>query len=58
MILSAAQRWKSYNIALYNSLKNWVNHINNIEAIDAVKYDSDIPEEYCTIVLQTLAENF
>lgn len=58
MILSGAQRWKSYNIALYNSLKNWVNHINNIEAIDAVKYDSEIPEEYCTTVLQTLAENF
>lgn len=57
-ILIGANKWKMYHIALYNSLKNWINSINDIEEIDAVKFDSEIPERYCTAVLQNLAENF
>ena len=58
MVIEGAKRWKLYNTTLYNSLKNWINDIDNIEDLEAVKYDSAIPEKYCTTVLQTLTENF
>lgn len=57
-ILTGASKWKQYNMALYNSLKNWINSIEDISVIDAISYDSEIPEEYCSIVLQSLTENF
>jgi hypothetical protein len=57
-ILIGASKWKNYHIALYNSLKNWINNIDDIEVIDSVKFDSEIPDRYCTVVLQSLTENF
>ena len=57
-ILIGATKWKQYNIVLYNNLKHWINSIEDISVIDAIKYDSVIPNEYCTAVLQTLTENF
>lgn len=57
-ILIGANKWKNYNIALFNSLKNWINSLTDIEQIDAIAYDSEIPDEYCTNVLQVLTENF
>lgn len=57
MILIAAKRWSMYNRALYNSFKNWINNIEDIDAIDKITYQSDIPEEYCTTVLQSLSDN-
>lgn len=57
-ILAGATKWKQYNLALYNSLKNWINSIEDISVIDAIDYDSEIPEEYCTAVFQTLTDNF
>lgn len=57
-ILAGATKWKQYNMTLYNSLKNWINSLEDISVIDAIDYDSEIPEKYCTIVLQMLTENF
>lgn len=57
-ILSVANKWKTYNQALYNSLKNWVNNLTDIEQVNNVSYDSSIPEEYCSVVLLTLSDIF
>lgn len=57
-ILLGARKWRNYNLALYNSFKNWINCLEDISAIDAVTYDSEIPDEYCTVVLETLTESF
>ena len=57
-ILVGARKWKGYNLALYNSFKNWINSLEDISVIDAITYDSEIPDAYCTSVLQTLTENF
>lgn len=57
-ILIGATKWKNYHIALFNSLKNWINSVDDMEVIDSIKLDSEIPEQYCTVVLQNLTENF
>lgn len=57
-ILTGANKWKQYAIALYNSIKNWINNIDDISVIDSISFDSEIPDEYCTPVLQVLTENF
>ena len=57
-ILIGANKWRSYNQALYNSLKNWINNLTDIETINKITYDSSIPEEYCSVVLLSLSENF
>lgn len=57
-ILLGANKWRTYNLVLFNSLKNWINSITDIEQIAAIAYDSEIPDEYCTDVLQVLTENF
>lgn len=57
-ILVGARKWKQYNMAVFNSMKNWINSVEDISIIDAIHADSEIPEEYCTIVLQMLTENF
>lgn len=56
-ILSAAKRWKEYNLALFNSFKNWINNLNDLAEIDRITYESEIPEKYCTDVLTTLTNN-
>ena len=58
LVLAGAKKWKNYNLVLYNSLKNWINSMTDISAIEAVTYDSEIPDEYCTAVLEHLTENF
>lgn len=57
-ILIGANKWRTYNQALYNSLKNWINNLTDIETINEITYDSSIPEEYCSVVLLSLSENF
>lgn len=57
-ILIGANKWRAYNQALYNSLKNWINNLTDIETINKITYDSSIPEEYCSVVLLSLSENF
>ena len=57
-ILIGANKWRTYNQALYNSLKNWINNLTDIETINKITYDSSIPEEYCSVVLLSLSENF
>ena len=54
-ILLSARNWKQYNMALYNSMKSWINELEDIYAIKRITYDSAIPEQYCTAVLQSLA---
>ena len=56
-IVSGAHMWSQYNRALFNSFKNWINNIDDIYTINAITYESDIPDEYCTVALQTLIEN-
>lgn len=56
-ILSAAKRWKDTNLALFNSLKNWINNLHDLETIDSITYDSEIPEMYRSEILKTLLYN-
>lgn len=57
-IVSGAHMWSQYNRALFNSFKSWINDLNDIETIDSITYDTEIPDEYCSVVLQTLTDNF
>ena len=50
-IATAATTWKTYNITYFNSLKNWVSSMNDIEEIGAVTYGDMIPQEFCSVVL-------
>lgn len=56
-ILESSKRWKNYNLALYNSFKNWINSMTDLEQIEAITYNSAIPEEFCSSVLKELSDN-
>ena len=53
-IIDAANAHKSYHITYFNSLKAWVNSMDNIEDITVVQYGDLIPEEYQSDVLKTM----
>ena len=52
IMTAAANTHKTYHVTYHNSLKNYVNSIDNIEGISNVYYGMDIPEEYQSIVLK------
>jgi len=41
-------------LAYYNSLKNYINALDTIEAIAAIEYGTPIPDEYKSDVLRVL----
>lgn len=54
-IIQMANKWKTYNVAYYNSLKYWINNIQDAVVIDKLEYGASIPAEYCSTVLQVLS---
>lgn len=55
-IIAAANQFKTYHTAYYNSLKNYINSLSTIEEIAAITYGTKIPEEYQTEVLKTIEQ--
>ena len=52
-ICHAADEFRMYQTTYYNSLKNYINALEDMEDIAAVKYGMDIPAEYKSYVLTT-----
>lgn len=55
IIITAANRHKTYHLAYFNSLKKWVNSLVRLSAIQAVEYGSEIPKKYQTALLQSVS---
>lgn len=53
-IIKAANDYKVYHTAYYNSLKAYVNALTTIEEIAAVTYGTEVPDEYKSDVLRVL----
>lgn len=53
-ITNKAITHKTYHTTYYNSLKNYINHIEVIEDVNAITYGVAIPEEYQSEVLKDL----
>ena len=53
-IIAAAAAHKNYQLAYYNSLKVYINALDNMEDIAAVAYGTPIPDEYKSDVLRVL----
>ena len=53
-IIAAATAHKNYQLAYYNSLKAYINALDNMEDIAAVAYGTPIPDEYKSDVLRVL----
>ena len=53
-IITMATNFKTYHISYFNSLKNYINSLEDIETIGSVEYGMEIPEEYQTEVLKSL----
>lgn len=53
-IVNQATVFKTYHTTYYNALKNYINHLDNIEDIAAVTYGMELPLEYQTDVLKAL----
>ena len=53
-IVAAATQFKMYHTTYYNALKNYINHLDNIETIAAITYGIELPEEFQSDVLKAL----
>ena len=47
----------TYNTTYFNSLRDYINAINNIVALDRIAYGVDIPVEYQSEVLKTILKS-
>ena len=54
LIVSTAFAFKTYQTTYFNSLKNYIKSLDNIEDIIGVQYGDEIPQEYMTDVLDVL----
>lgn len=53
-IVNAANTFKMEQLTYYNSLKNYINALDTIEAIAAIEYGTPIPDAYKSDVLRVL----
>lgn len=53
-IVDQATKYKIYHTTYYNALKNYINNLNDIDAIAAIHYGDVLPEKYQSEVLKTL----
>ena len=53
-ISTEATNYKTYHVSYFNSLKAYIESMNNIEDISAITYGTLIPEEYVSDVLKVL----
>lgn len=55
-IVETATAFKIYHTTYYNALKGYINALDTIEAISAITYGTEIPEEYKSDVLRALEQ--
>lgn len=53
-ISAAATAHKTYHITYFNSLKSWIDSLDNIQDIASVRYGDQIPAEYQSDILKEL----
>ena len=53
-ITAAATNWKLYHESYYNSMRSYINAVEDAEIINAISYGDAVPVEYQTAVLQQL----
>ncbi len=53
-ILASATNFKTYQVSYYNSLKAYIESLNDIDTISAITYGIEIPEDYQSDVLRVL----
>lgn len=53
-LTSAATQWKLYHESYFNSLREYINSLEDIPSLNAVAYGMDIPEAYKSSVLKDL----
>lgn len=55
-IVNQATMFKTYHTTYYNALKAYINSLDTIEAIGAIVYGVDLPEEFKTDVLRAITQ--
>lgn len=53
-IIAAATQFKIYHTTYYNALKQYINSLNSIEAVSAITYGTELPEEYQSDVFKAI----
>lgn len=56
-IIAKATEFKTYHVTYFNSLKAYIEAIDNIEDISRIGYGIDIPEEYQSEILKGMITN-
>lgn len=54
LIATAATNWKLYHESYYNSMRSYINTLEDAATINAISYGDAVPVEYQTAVLQQL----
>lgn len=57
ILLNAASYHKTYQVTYFNSLKNYIKNLQEIEAVSNVYYGMLIPENYCSDALIDIADS-
>lgn len=57
LIATAATTWKTYHITYFNSLKNYINSLDNMDDIVAIQYGIMPPADFCSDVLLEMINN-
>ena len=55
-IVNQATMWKTYHTTYFNALKAYINSLDTIEAIGAITYGIELPEEFKTDVLRAITQ--
>lgn len=53
-IITTATEFKTYHTSYFNSLKNWIESMEDITEIGSIAYGDPVPEEYRSVVLNEL----
>lgn len=53
-IIAGANSFKTYHIAYFNSLKTYINSLNDIDKISSISYGVEVPQKYQSIVYSSL----
>lgn len=53
-IIAKATEFKTYQVTYFNSLKNYIESLDDLESISAIEYGAEIPEEFQSEVLKAL----
>lgn len=57
-IITHSINFKNWNIAYFNSLKSYINSLDDIKSINEIKYGTDIPEKYENDIFKILYKIF